>query len=367
MSKSKVFALTIATGIIFQTTYMAPVFAAVTSGSKSSSKASLSDAQIMATYHLALQNANGNVEEAIAEATGELVLVAGVSEKRLKGVFERELQKDPEAYAAVVEKLAGVQVNDLAAVREATAAGMEASQKTGLSWKSQSCNDTTKLGIGIALGVVALVGGIVAISLSKSDKKIKKNFDNDKQARKNQYLDTQYYITNAPQILTQQNGTLVQNIANLQGDISQYQQSINEAEIEINQVNTTFQVAAENGITLSPEKIQELKDKKTAAENKKSNASSAIQSAYTRISEIGIEIAKNEQKIDYYSNPANVNYELDAAEVVYNSDLLNIEQDYQNALALAPGKRKAAPWVGVGAAVSAGVGTTLILTRNKGC
>lgn len=327
----------------------------------------ISDEQIVAMYAVAMKSKD--VEDAVSKTTAGL-LESGVTDKKIESALKKALLKfSPEIYAEVNTKIKNLKLNSSLSdvektnqLREITAQALLKSQQTGLSFTS-NCNPEAKVTAAIVVGIVAIAGGITALVLNRSDASIKKKYDGRRQDIIQDYNNTKYSIENAEYLLLQENQRLLQSINNIESEIRKYENEINDAEKQkdiithllLNTPNLTEEqrVKYQNDFNYQDERIKIADDK--------------IEDARNDIHNITVQIAKNGQKILYYSDPANVEFELNQAKIDYDLAVAANDQDYQNALANAPGNRRAAKWVGIGSAVTAGVAVTLVLMRNAGC
>jgi len=360
-------------GILMQSVVLSPATFAKTSrpavGPQAKSSV-ISDAEILQRYAMALKSKN--VEQGLAEVTEQL-LASGLSEARIASAIKRTLMKaDPEAYAEINEKVQALSATEglsqqekLLQMREITTSALLRANSTGLAFRG-SCSESGKI-VAYVLAGVAIIGGIVALSINTSEVKIKKTYDNNRQKRQKDYINEVNFINNAEAILLQRNNSLVNQIDNKYEDISVYGNDIVYADSKIAQANLEFQIAAEQGILLSDQRIQELKDEKVYWENEKNKAYNNIESAEDTISDLTNQIQANALTIIYYSNPANVDYELSVSKFRLDNDILNLEQDYQNDLASVPAQRQAAGWTGIGAAVALGASAVVFAVSNSGC
>lgn len=222
---------------------------------------------------------------------------------------------------------------------EILASTLQSSEVEGLAWSG-----CAGLAVGAILVVAAVVTGIVALTKTKGEMRIRKDFANRRTNR------TSAYTTRVNEINTK--------VQTIQGDINRYQGYItsNSQQISVltGQVNGALLANPNcssdpncaNAVNGWNQQIQQLlKDNQT----------------YTnRINALNLELAQ-------WQNPTYVQGQLQLAKTEYDQDMNALAIEEGNAIALVPANKALAGKLGIGAGVGAALGTYLIIDGSHGC
>jgi hypothetical protein len=222
---------------------------------------------------------------------------------------------------------------------EILASTLQSSEVEGLAWSG-----CAGIGIGAILVVSAVVVGIVALTKTKGETRIRRDFANRKQSRTARYTDRVNEINNKPQFLQ---GEINRN----QGYINQNNQRIS---VLTGQVSGALQ--ANPNCAADPNCIE-----KVNAWNQEIQKLMSDNQTYTnRIAALNLELAQ-------WQNPTFVQGQLQLAKTEYDQDMQAIETDEANAIALVPANKALAGKLGIGAGIGAALGTYLIIDGAQGC
>jgi len=317
----------------------------------------MSTETILAKYETAIAKAKNETELnlAIESVTNELTDVVQPE------VLEMQLAANLAAFDPEAFRLGKSSTNFSETAQQVFAQR----HSTGLFFKGNCSRDNRRL-TALILGIVAVSGGIVALVLSRSDASIKRKYDNLKLNRKKAFDDENYFITNAPELIARENEDLQRQITGKGASIIQQQLVIQNANIEIAKIDEIFLQVALGNLSLTPEQAQNYKNQRDSWVADKNNANANVVELTNQIIQITQKINDNEDRIAYYSVQANINYELDQAEVAYNTDINSLNVQYQNSIATAPGRRKAGKWVAIGSGIALATGVVFLATAN-GC
>jgi hypothetical protein len=222
---------------------------------------------------------------------------------------------------------------------EILASTLQSSEVEGLAWSG-----CAGIGVGVILVVAAVVTGIVALTKTRGEMRIRRDFANRKQNRTSQYTDRVNEINNKPQFL--------------QGEINRNQGYINSNNQKISvltgQVSGALQ--ANPNCAADPNCINTVN-----GWNQEIQRLMADNQTYTnRIAALNLELAQ-------WQNPTFVQGQLQLAKTEYDQDMSALEMDEANAIALVPANKALAGKLGIGAGVGAALGTYLIIDGAQGC
>ncbi len=212
----------------------------------------------------------------------------------------------------------------------------------GLSWSG--CAGLTT---GIILLVASVVVGIVALTKTAGEERIKKRYQTKKADRQQQYNSDKAYVANRPEAIDQE-------INRNNRDIEQYENKIDEAQSDIN-YNLGIIAGSQDPevIKAAGDRIKQLNDDIDYYQAKIDNVQSKI---------AGLLLEKED-----YQDPQFVANRLNAIEIDYNSDMSAINAEEQKKIDLIPANKRLAKTLGIGAGIGAAIGTYLTIDGSKGC
>ena len=219
---------------------------------------------------------------------------------------------------------------------------LETVDPQGLSWSG--CAGLTS---GVILLVASVVVGIVALTKTAGESRIKKKYQDRRSQRTAQYNSDIAAVHGRLEDIDQE-------INNLNGDIEQYENLIDEAQSDIN-YNLGIIAGSEDPevIKAAGDRIKELNDNIDSYQANIDNAQASI---------AGLMLEK-----DDYLDPQYVANRLNALEIDYNADLSAINAEEQSKIDLIPANKKLAKRLGIGAGIGAAIGTYLTIDGARDC
>jgi peptidoglycan hydrolase CwlO-like protein len=197
----------------------------------------------------------------------------------------------------------------------------------------------------VILLVSAAVVGIVALTKTKGEARIRASYDNQRASRTDTHNRQILDIKNKPQ-------TLQLEIADTQGRITSNNQRISTLNGQINGA-----LSANPNCASDPTCSQRVVGWTQDIQNLMSNN----QSLSNRIGQLNLEMAQ-------WQNPEYVQARLTALQNDYQNDMNNLRVSEENDVALIPANKALARKLGIGAGIGAAIGTYLVIDGAKeGC
>jgi hypothetical protein len=239
--------------------------------------------------------------------------------------------------AALQTSMSGLKDTSLEALSEKERAhvlsmAISATRTQGVSWSG--CAGAT---IGVILIVAAVVVGIVALTKSVGEKRIRKKFADRKASRTERYQNELFNMKNEKQ--------------NIQNQIADAQTKITYNNSQINYY--TGVLAGADLTDAGRAKAQEAQQKIKHHQDQNGILNS-------RISEMNLKLA-------LYNDPAYLQARIDALTLEYDFDMKQYDVDEANAIALVPENQRLARGMGIGAGVGSAIGTYLAIDGFQSC
>lgn len=224
---------------------------------------------------------------------------------------------------------------------EVLASTMQNSNVEGLAWSG-----CAGLSIGIILVVSAVVVGIVALTKTKGEARIRRTYSEKRSSRTDTYNRKVFEINNKAQTI--------------QLDINKYQGYITSNNQKMATLNGQISGALQSNPNCSSDPVcsqnvinWNLEIQKLLADN---------QTYTNKINTLNIELAQ-------WQNPVYVQNQLTLAQTEYQQDMQTYEMQEQSDIALIPANKALAKKLGIGAGIGAAIGTYLIIdgALDGGC
>jgi DNA repair exonuclease SbcCD ATPase subunit len=219
---------------------------------------------------------------------------------------------------------------------------LETVDPQGLSWSG-----CAGLASGVVLLVASVVVGIVALTKTAGESRIKKKYQDKRSQRTAKYNSDIAAVHGRLEAIDQE-------INNLNGDIEQYENQIDEAQSDIN-YNLGI-IAGSN----DPEVIKAAGDRIKTLNDNIDSYQAYIDNAQSSIA--GLNLEK-----DDFQNPQFVANRLNALEIDYTADLSAINSEEQSKIDLIPANKRLAKTLGIGAGIGAAIGTYLTIDGTRDC
>lgn len=228
-----------------------------------------------------------------------------------------------------------------AQMSEILATTLQNSNVEGLAWSG-----CAGVSIGAILLVAAVVVGIVALTKTRGEARIRKLYADRRQNRTETYNKRVFEINNKTQAI--------------QGDIQRYQGYItsNNQTIATNNGKIQGAIASSSDCSANTQCGQNV-----LAWSQQNSQLQADNQTYTnKISSLNLELAQ-------WQDQSYVQAQLNLAQTDYNNDMSATNQDEANAVALIPANKALAKKLGIGAGIGGAIGIYLIIdgAHDGGC